>query len=275
VIIDQNTKIYGVMGYPLGHSLSPTMHNSAFDASGLNAVYLAFETKDLDGCMKGVRGLGVSGMSVTIPYKSAVIPYLDQVDDLAQMIGAVNTIVNDTGQLIGYNTDAVGALKALEDKAQLFGKACILVGAGGAARAIGYILKEKAVVLKVANRSQKRGEELADFLDCPYIALDDLEAVTADILIQTTSVGMSPNINDCLIPEHILKQGMLVMDIIYNPIETKLLKMAKNRGCLAINGLSMFIQQGAEQFRLWTGMDPPFSTMAQAVKQVLMKGDQT
>lgn len=275
MIVDQNTKIYGVVGYPLGHSLSPTMHNSAFEASDLNAVYLAFETKDLAGGMQGVRGLGVSGMSVTIPYKSAVIPYLDQVDDLARMIGAVNTIVNDAGQLIGYNTDAAGALKALEDKAQLSGKACILVGAGGAARAIGYILKQKAVTLKVANRSRERGEELADFLNCQYIALDDLEAVTADIVIQATSVGMSPDKDACVIPEHILKQGMLVMDVIYNPIETKLLKMAKDRGCLTISGLSMFIQQGAEQFRLWTGMDPPFSTMAQAVKQLLMKSDQT
>jgi len=271
VTIDQNTKLYGIVGYPLGHSLSPTMHNRAFAAAGLNAVYLAFETKDMDGCLKGVRALGICGMSVTIPYKTAAISHLDEVDELAQAIGAVNTIVNDDGRLVGYNTDALGALKALEEKTRLSGKTCLLVGAGGAARAIGYILKERAVELKVANRSPQRGEELAEFLDCPYIALDDLEVANADILIQTTSVGMSPHENNCLIPENILREAMVVMDIIYNPIETKLLKMAKDRGCRTINGLGMFIHQGAEQFRLWTKLDPPREVMTRAVMQALMK----
>jgi shikimate dehydrogenase len=250
------------------------MHNSAFAASGLNAVYLAFETNNLDGCIAGMRALGIRGISVTLPHKSAVIPYLDEVDDLAKKIGAVNTIVNRDGHLIGYNTDARGALKALEEKIQLFGKICILVGAGGAARAIGFILKQKGVKLKVVNRTPQRGQELAQFLACPYIALDDLAAADADILIQATSVGMAPGNNACLIPEHVLREGMLVMDIIYNPIETKLIKIAKSRGCLTINGLGMFIHQGAEQFRLWTEMEPPFSAMIGAVEQSLMKSPQ-
>ena len=275
MIIDQSTNLYGVVGYPLGHSLSPTMHNSAFAANGLNAVYLAFETNDLDGCIKGIRAFGIRGISVTLPHKSAVIPYLDEVDDLAKKIGAVNTIVNVNGHLVGYNTDALGALRALEEKIQLSGKICILVGAGGAARAIGFILKQKGVKLKVVNRTPERGQELAQFLACPYLAPDDLAAAGADILIQATSVGMAPGDNTCPVPEHVLREGMLVMDIIYNPIETKLLKIAKSRGCLTINGLGMFIRQGAEQFRLWTGMDPPFSAMIGAVEQSLMKGPQT
>jgi shikimate dehydrogenase len=275
VIINQNTNLYGVVGFPLDHSLSPTMHNSAFAASGLNAIYLAFETNDLSGCISGMRAFGIRGISVTLPHKSAVIPHLDEVDDLAKKIGAVNTIVNVNGHLVGYNTDALGALKALEEKIQLSGKTCILVGAGGAARAIGFILKQKGVKLKVVNRTPERGRELAQFLACPYIALDDATAADADILIQATSVGMTPGDNACPVPEHVLREGMLVMDIIYNPIQTTLLKKAKSRGCLTINGLGMFIHQGAEQFRLWTGMDPPFSVMLGAVEQSLMKGPQT
>jgi shikimate dehydrogenase len=274
VIIDQSTNLYGVVGYPLGHSLSPTMHNSAFAASGLNAVYLAFETNDLVGCITGIRAFSIRGVSVTLPHKSAVIDYLDEVDDLANKIGAVNTIVNVNGRLIGYNTDALGALKALEEKIQLSGKSCILVGAGGAARAIGFILKQRGVKLKVSNRTPERGQDLAQLLACPYLALDDLATADADILIQATSVGMAPGDTACPIPEHILREGMLVMDIIYNPIETRLLRIAKSRGCLTINGLGMFIHQGAEQFRLWTGMDPPFSAMTGAVQQSMMKGTQ-
>ncbi|MGD2271206.1 MAG: shikimate dehydrogenase [Desulfobacterales bacterium] len=267
--IDQNTGLYGVVGYPLGHSLSPIMHNAAFAAKGLNAVYLAFETQDPAGCVQGIRAMGIKGISVTVPYKSAIISLIDKVDELAKSIGAVNTIVNDNDCLTGYNTDARGALRALEQKIQLSGKTGILVGAGGAAGAIGYALKEKSVELNVANRSPERGKRLARALACPYIALADLAAVKADILIQATSVGMRPQHDDCLVPAHVLKKGMLVMDVIYNPRETRLLKMAKSKGCLTINGLEMFIHQGAQQFSLWTGMDPPLGTMRQAVEQAL------
>ena len=269
MIIDQHTRLYGVTGYPVGHSLSPTMHNKAFLAKGLNAVYMAFETRDIDGCIKGMRALGIKGMSVTLPHKSAVIPLLDEVDDLAKRIGAINTIVNDDGRLVGYNTDAVGALKALEDKIDLSGKSCCIIGAGGAARAIGFILKEKGVELVVANRSEERGKALAISLACPFVPLSDMEKATADLLINTTPVGMIPRKERCPVPAQILKKGMAVMDIIYNPLETRLLEMARDRGCLTINGLSMFIHQGAEQFRLWTGLEAPVGVMMSAVKEVL------
>lgn len=270
--IDQHTGLYGVVGFPIGHSLSPAMHNAAFSERGLNAVYLAFETIDIGGCLEGIRALGITGMSVTIPHKSTVIPLLDEVDDLAKRIGAVNTIRNDGGRLIGYNTDAVGALKSLEEKIQLSGKSCLLIGAGGAARAIGFILKERGVRLTVANRSSQRGEDLASSLGCPFAPLKEIQVVEADLLIQTTPVGMYPNDAQSVISSDALQEGTVVMDIVYNPLETRLLRMARACGCLTINGLDMLIHQGAEQFRLWTGLEPPISTMRRAVEVAIYAG---
>lgn len=267
MIIDQNTYLYGVLGKPIGHSLSPTIHNAAFSATGINAVYLAFETEDLEGSLKGASALGIKGMSVTIPFKSEVIPYLDKVDPIARKIGAVNTVINNGGRLEGYNTDALGALRALEEKTKVAGRSCIILGAGGAARAIGFVLKEKDVKLSVINRSLERGEELARSLRCSYVSLDNIEEVDANILVQTTPVGMYPHVDQCPVPEHIIKEGMVVMDIIYNPLETKLLRMAKARRCITISGFSMFIHQAAEQFRLWTGLVPPFGVMIRTLEK--------
>ena len=267
--IDQNTALFGVMGSPIGHSLSPIMHNAAFRAEEINAVYLAFDTNDVEGCLEGMRALGIMGMSVTIPHKSTVLLLIDEVDSLAEKIGAVNTIVNREGRLIGYNTDAVGALNALSEHIDLTGKSCFIIGAGGAARAIGFILKERGVKISIANRSAERGEMLAGALDCPFFLLDQLSGKTADIVIQTTPVGMVPKTNQCPLPESFLKRDMVVMDIVYNPLETKLLSLAERKGCLTLNGLGMFIQQGAEQFRLWTGRKAPLSVMTAAVSRAL------
>jgi shikimate dehydrogenase len=271
MMINQHTELYGVMGHPIGHSLSPILHNAAFRVCGLNAVYLAFESRDAEGCLSGMRALGIRGMSVTIPHKSILIPLLDEVGSLAKSIGAVNTVVNDKGQLIGHNTDALGALRAMEEKVTLSGMRCLLIGAGGAARAIGFVLKDKGVALSVVNRSRHRGEALAGKLHCPYIPLDEVGKHDADMIIQTTPVGMYPYINQCPVPEQLLKKDMLVMDIIYNPLETQLLKKAKDHGCTIIDGLSMFIYQGAEQFELWTGVHPPVSDMRKAVEEALQK----
>jgi shikimate dehydrogenase len=271
--IDQKTKLYGIIGYPIGHSLSPAMHNSAFAEKGINAVYVAFETEDPEGALKGVRALGIGGVSVTIPHKSLVIPFLDEVDDMARKIGAVNTIVNNKGSLAGYNTDAAGALRALRKKVSLDGKSCLLIGAGGAARAIGFILSEKGVKVSICNRSADRGEALAKDLGCRFIPLDYIGDAKSDILINTTSVGMSPDIDQCLVSDNVLREGMAVMDIVYNPLETKLLSIAKNRGCVTIDGLEMFIQQGVEQFKLWTGIEPPVQVMTDAVKKMLLYTD--
>jgi shikimate dehydrogenase len=269
MIVDQYTQLYGVVGNPIGQSISPAIHNAAFSHTGINAVYMAFETRDIKACIKGMKGLGMKGMSVTIPYKSEVIPLLDELDDLSGKIGAVNTIENKGGRLKGYNTDAVGALKALKEKTELSGKSCIIIGAGGAARAIGYILREKGVALTIANRSIERAESLCKALDCRFINLEGLAREKADILINATPVGMTPEKELCLVPEETIKDGMVVMDIVYNPIETKLLAMARLRGCLTVSGLAMFIYQGAEQFRLWTGLEPPIEVMTAAAEKAL------
>jgi len=271
MIINQKTELYGVVGYPIRHSLSPAMHNAGFSAHGKNALYLAFQTRDLEGCVRGIRALGIRGVSVTIPYKSAVVPLLDEVDGLAKRIGAVNTVVNDHGRLLGYNTDAVGALTALEEKIELSGKTCLLIGAGGAARAIGFILKDYGVRLSISNRSHRRGEDLASALGCPFVALGKIKDMHMDLLVQTTPVGMYPYKDQCIAPPDLLREGMVVMDVIYNPRETRLLTMARDCGCLTIDGLGMFIQQGAEQFRLWTGLDAPVTIMRQAVEEALKR----
>jgi len=271
MIVDQHTALYGVIGNPVRHSLSPTLHNAVFLATRLNAVYLAFEVEDIEGCIRGIKALGIKGASITIPFKTGVIPYLSEIDPLARRIGAVNTIVNMNGTLKGYNTDAFGALKALEEKTKIPGMTCIIIGSGGAARAIGFILKEMDVTLSIANRSSGRGKELARSLGCPYIPLHKIGETRADVLIQTTPVGMYPCVDQCPVPEQILVEGLVVMDIVYNPFETRLIRLAKARGCITINGISMFIHQAAEQLRLWTGIDPPVGVMSHAVKEALLK----
>lgn len=272
MIIDQHTELYGVVGYPLGHTMSPKMHNRAFAVTNRNAVYLAFETKDIRGCIRGMTALGIRGLSVTIPHKSSVIPLLDEVDPLAVKIGAVNTIVNQDGRLTGYNTDAIGALRALEEKIALPGKSCLVVGAGGAARAIAFVLREQGVRLTITNRTESRGQDLAEAIGCSFVSLDQAETIPSDILVQTTSVGMHPHENRSPISGTCLRQGMVVMDIVYNPITTRLLSMAEKADCITVNGLGMFIGQGTEQFRLWTGQDAPVSAMTDVVVETLGGG---
>ena len=267
--IDQNTALYGVIGNPVRHSLGPIMHNAAFSAGVINAVYLAFEVEDIKASLQGMAAFGIKGLSVTIPFKSAVIPFLDEMDPLAARIGAVNTIVNRKGCLKGYNTDATGAVKALEEKMVLKGLHSMIIGAGGAARAIGFSLKEKGVRVSIANRSPQRGASLARDLDCPYLPLNRIGVKKVDLLVQTTPVGMFPHEGESPVSEEMFHKDLVAMDIIYNPRETTFLKMAKDRGCITIDGLGMFVHQGAEQFLLWTGVYPPFEIMHRAVESRL------
>jgi shikimate dehydrogenase len=257
-MIDAQTELYGVIGNPVHHSLSPVIHNGAFQRLGWNAVYLAFEVKDLEEALRGIRGLGVRGVSVTIPFKTEVIPLLDKVEGLARKIGAVNTIVNRGGKLIGYNTDWNGALEGLEEKVNLKGKKIVLLGAGGAARAIGFGLKERDCQLIVVNRSKKKGEGLSRELGCDYLPKSSLVRMKAgeleaEVIINATSLGMVPRDGETPFPKYLLKKGMVVMDIVYQPLQTKLLREAKERGCLTVNGLEMLMRQGAAQFEIWTG----------------------
>ncbi len=256
-MIDAQTELYGIIGNPVHHSLSPAIHNRGFKQYGWNAVYLAFEVKDLEEALKGIRELGVKGVSVTIPFKTEVVPLLDRVEGLARKIGAVNTIVNRAGKLIGYNTDCDGALEALEEKMSLRGKRVFLIGAGGAARAIGFGLKERHCRLIIVNRS-KRGERLSKELGCQYLPLSSLGRkktgeLEADVIINATSLGMYPRDRETPIPKRLLKKGMTVMDIVYQPLRTRLLREAKQRGCIIVNGLEMLMRQAAAQFEIWTG----------------------
>jgi shikimate dehydrogenase len=268
--LDAHTVLYAVLGSPVRHSLSPAIHNAAFEATGLNGVYVAFETTDLPGSLAGARALSFGGLSITLPFKSAVIPLLDQLDPLAERIGAVNTIRNERGKLIGYNTDGSGALKALETVTDLVGKKCLVVGAGGAARAIGYALSQRGVEIVIANRSPEKGKSLADFLKGRFIPLAEADRIETDLLVQTTSVGMFPSTNQVPVSSEALREGMVVMDVVYNPLKTKLLRLAEERGCITVNGLEMFIYQGAEQFRLWTGLEPPVEIMREAARRKLL-----
>lgn len=265
-MIDGRTELYGIIGNPIRHSLSPMIHNGAFKRLGWNAVYLAFEVKNLEEALRGIRELGVRGVSVTHPFKTKVIPFLDKVEKLAKKIGAVNTIVNREGKLIRYNTDCDGALEALEEKMSLRGKRVVLLGAGGAARAIGFGLMERDCQLIIANRSRDRGEALGRELNCHFIPMSSLVKMKAgeleaDVMINATSVGMFPRNKKTPVPKRLLKQGMMVMDIVYEPLQTKLLREAKEKGCLTINGLEMLVRQGAAQFEIWTGRRPDLKQM--------------
>ncbi len=256
-MIDARTKLYGIIGNPIYHSLSPAIHNEAFKRLGMNAVYLAFEVKNLREAVTGIRGLGVRGVSVTTPFKTEVVPLLDQVEGLARKIGAVNTIINREGKLTGYNTDCDGALQALEEKMDPTGKKIVLLGAGGAARAIGFGLMKRNCQLTVVNRSKEKGEKLSKELGCSYLSLSSLVRMKtgeleADAVINATPVGMCPRDGETPIPRGLLKKKMLVMDIVYQPLQTRLLHEAKQRGCVTVNGLEMLMRQAAAQFEIWT-----------------------
>jgi shikimate dehydrogenase len=268
MMIDKDTAYYGVAGMPLRHTLSPAMHTAAFRACGLNAAFKTFESTDLKGTIQGMRIMGIKGLAVTIPYKSSVIPFLDRIDLLAGRIGAVNTIVNRGGVLAGYNTDAAGALAALQEVVDPKGKHTVILGAGGAARAIGYILKEQGGELTIASRSRKQGEELARGLDAAHIPLEEIDGMRMDILINATPVGMYPHQDQLPVDPGKVRVNT-VMDIVYNPLETELLKKAAALGCRIIPGIRMFIHQGAEQFRLWTGLQAPIQAMEAAVMKAL------
>jgi len=276
-MIDAQTELYGVIGNPIQHSLSPMIHNGAFKRLHRNAVYLAFEVKDLNEALRGIRGLGVRGVSVTTPFKTEVIPFLDKVEGIGKKIGAVNTIVNREGKLIGHNTDCDGALEALEEKINLKGKKVLLLGAGGAARAISFGLKERDCRLIVSNRSKTRGEALSRELKCHFLSMSSLFEITAgeleaDILINATSVGMYPRQRETPFPKRLFKEGMMVMDIVYQPLQTRLLREAKARGCLTINGLEMLLRQGVAQLMIWTGRRPDLKQIRGELYKALKKG---
>jgi shikimate dehydrogenase len=266
-----NTSLFGLIGNPVAHSLSPIMHNQAFAATGYNGVYLAFKVTNPAGAITGIKALNVKGVSVTLPHKVAVMEYLDAIDAIAARIGAVNTIVNNDGKLTGHNTDCRGAIDALQSRTSLEGKSVAIIGAGGAARAIGFGLKSAAGHLTILNRTRKTGEQLAAELQADFWPLNDWQPDRHEILINTTPVGMYPNIDATLIAKKDLSKEMVVMDIVYNPLVTRFLREAAARGCQTISGVDMFVFQGAQQFELWTGRKAPVQVMQNTVLEALKK----
>jgi len=277
--INTHTQLCGLLGNPVEHSLSPAIHNAAFEKLGLNFVYLAFKVEDLPGAVKGLRALGnLRGFSVTIPHKVAIIPLLDEVEQTAKNIGAVNTIVIENGRLIGSNTDASGALRALtEAGAALRGEKIVMLGSGGAARAIAFALAGTGIAkLTLLGIDEKERTGLAKDLKAKTsLQLAD-GTITDDamrraieeskVLLHCTPLGMHPNVRESCVPASLLKPHLTVMDIVYNPLDTKLLTDAKAAGCKTIRGIDMFLNQAVGQFELWTKQKAPADVMRKVLE---------
>ncbi len=277
--IDAETKVCGIIGKPLAHTLSPTMHNAAFEKLGLNYVYLAFEMdkSEIAFSLNAMKELGFRGLNVTHPYKINVMEYLDNIDEVAKEIGAVNTIVNNDGKLTGYNTDAFGAVEALRNHVLDFEssrKKILVLGAGGAARAVAVPLAKMGNEITIANRTHNRSEELVKMLEkfgkAEAVKIDRIDEVITDveILINCTPVGMSDSLVQSPISGQMIRSDMIVFDVIYNR-DTPLLIEAKKKGAKVIYGYEMFVHQGVKAFELWTGEKAPMDVMREVVIQKL------
>jgi shikimate dehydrogenase len=273
--INAHTQFCGLIGNPVEHSLSPAIHNAAFQKLGLNFVYLAFRVEAIGDAIKGLRSLGnFRGASVTIPHKVSAVPFLDSLEPTARHIGAINTIVAEGGVLKGYNTDAIGALRALrESDVTLKGRQVVMLGSGGAARAIAFALGaetgiDRLTILGIDEQERTvlvRDLRLKAGMAVQESLLDEsmLRKVLPDthVLIHCTPIGMSPKVHQTSVPATLLHPGLTVMDIVYNPRDTQLLKDAKVAGCRVIPGLEMFLYQAAAQFELWTNQAAPADVM--------------
>ncbi|MDA7026865.1 shikimate dehydrogenase [Bacillus sp. CLL-7-23] len=270
--------IYGLIGNPVAHSMSPDIHNAAFQDLSLDGYYHAFCVKNesLEEAVNGMRALGIQGFNVTIPHKVSIIKYLDRIDQSAKILGAVNTVRREKEQLVGYNTDGEGFLKSLKQslKKPIDELMILIIGAGGAARAIFTTLaSQHPKQLDVANRTPQKAEAFISLYEGKTRALSLAEAeknlASYDVLIQTTSVGMHPNLEACPLNVTKAKKTCLVCDIIYNPLKTAFLKQAEAKGLEILNGIGMFIGQAALSFKLWTGHEPDMEKMKSIVLRKL------
>lgn len=267
--LNNSTKIVGLIGNPVGHSWSHIIHNSAFDKLNINAVYLKFQVDKLKEFIEYFRRLDLMGFSVTIPHKIEVMKYLDSIDKKAKKIGAVNTIVAKNGKLIGYNTDCGGAIRALKSKTKIRNRNVVLLGAGGSTRALAYGLKEEGADITILNRTINKAALLADYFNCDYGPLDALKNIDYDVLINTTSAGMHPEINDSPVNTGLIKKNSVVFDIVFNPFKTRLLLDAEKKGCGIIPGIEMLIYGNMMQFKLWTGKNAPEQLVRKTVLNYL------
>lgn len=263
-------EVYGVIGYPARHSLSPVIHNLGFNLLGIRSVYGIFEVKpeNLDEAIKGVKALGIKGLSVTVPYKETIIKYLAYVDEVALKIEAVNTIKNLEGALHGFNTDWIGIVKAFEEnEIDLKNKEIVILGAGGASKAIvyGLITKDPKKIV-VYNRTFEKALELAKKFQIEPRKWEEIEKASGDVIIQATSIGL--NSWDTPVSLEIIKRFEIAMDIVYKPLKTKFLSLAEKAGCKTIDGLQMLIYQGIEQLRIWTELMIPKEVIEKIKKEV-------
>ena len=278
--IKGSTNIVGLIGHPVEHSFSPPMHNAAFAELGLDYAYVAFDVNpdDLKSAVDGAKSLNIKGFNVTIPHKIEVMQYLDELDEVARLIGAVNTI--DFKNLKGYNTDGIGAVRAIEEVTSIKDKNVVVAGAGGASRAISfYLAKFGAGSMTILNRNANKAKNLAgDVLKSDLIGDVGADSISeidsylkdADILVDTTPLGMDPHINDEPIAKSdAMHDGLVVFDAVYNPNETVLLKEAIKAGAKPVYGIKMLLYQGAESFKIWTGRDAPIDVMQDALNKHL------
>lgn len=263
--ISARTSLCGVVLHPAGHSRSPAMHNAAFAALGLDAVYLAFDVPpaSLAAALAGTRALGLRQLAVSIPHKVAVMEHLDGVDEDARRIGAVNTVTREGTRLVGANTDWIGLVRALERERPLEGARAVVLGAGGTARAACFGLLRRGARVTVLNRTEARARALADELDAEGAGgLDALAELEHDVLVNTTSVGLRHDASP--VPARALRPGSVVLDAVYDPEETRLLRDARARGAATVAGKWMLVEQAVEQVRLWTGRAPDPDVLARA-----------
>jgi shikimate dehydrogenase len=264
-------KIYGILGCPVAHSLSPAMHNAAFEAEGMNAEYRFFEISPdnpeaLANFCYETELNNTAGFSVTMPYKKRIMTYLDHYDPLAKTIGSVNTVVNENAKLTGYNTDTTGAITALREKTTLPGKRVLLLGAGGAARAIAYGLKTFGADVHVWSRITQKAEALADEFEISNIEYRHITSeANFDVIVNTTPVGSQPDTNESLLRASQIKKGCIVMDIITVPVKTQLLQEAEKAEAKTITGERMLLHQAAGQFEIWFRKTAPLQVMEKAL----------
>ena len=268
-MIDAQTTYVAIFGNPIAHSLSPQMHNAAFNHLGLNLAFLAFKANKAAEAAVAIRTLGLRGASITIPHKEAIMEHLDEVDDVGQAIGAVNTVVAQEGRLLGSNTDWLGVVRALEQVTELGGKRCLVLGAGGAARAAVFGLQNRGAEVCLTNRNQERGKSLAAEMNCTFAEWQSWDRLEIELLVNATPVGMSATRDQSLISAQQLKENMVVLDMVYRPLETRLLKDAATAGSICVSGLEMLLHQGVAQFEIWTGQEPPVEVMRQALVESL------
>ncbi len=276
--IDADTDVYGVIADPVAHSLSPIIHNAAFHELRLNKIYVPFRVprEDLTQFMHDARELGIKGLSVTIPHKEEILQKLNVCDEWTKEIGACNTVVIKDGQTEGRNTDYKAAMASLdrvfggdETLSGLKGKTVLLLGAGGAARAIGVGLQRRGADTMIASRTFERADELGRQLKARSIVWGQRHAVKADLIINCTPVGMHPNLDESPFEARYLRADMVVFDTVYNPEQTLFIKQARDCDCKYITGIDMFVSQAAIQFKHFTGQDPPADLMRRVIKQAI------